>query len=77
MKAKNDGVWLSTKEAAAELGIELRTAYGLINSGSLKARKFGRVIRIRRVDLEEFLELSVIEPGGLAHLVPPAKGGES
>ena len=37
--------WLGTKEAAARLGITLRSLYRFIDEGDLAAYKFGRVIR--------------------------------
>lgn len=62
--------WLSTKDAAAALGITARTLYRFINQGVLPAYRFGRVIRVKRVDVDAFIEQSRIEPGTLDHLSP-------
>lgn len=64
--------WLSTADAAASLGITTRTLYRFINNGDLPAYRFGRVIRVKRVDVEAFIEASRIEPGTLDHLSPDA-----
>ncbi len=62
--------WLSTADAAKSLGITTRTLYRFINQGDLAAYRFGRVIRVKRVDVEAFIEQSRIEPGTLDHLSP-------
>ena len=62
--------WLSTKEAAAYLGINLRTLYRFIDEGELPAYKFGRVIRLRQEELDCFIEQARILPGTLDHLYP-------
>lgn len=62
--------WLSTADAADALGITPRTLYRFINQGDLPAYRFGRVIRVKRVDVEAFIEASRIEPGTLDHLSP-------
>lgn len=66
--------WLSTKEAAAQLGVTLRSLYRFIDEGDLVAYKFGRVIRLQQRDVERFIEASRIEPGSLEHLYPEVKG---
>ncbi len=63
--------WYSTDEAAEDLGISQRTVYNLINTGQLTGRRIGRVIRIRREDLDDYLQRAVIDPGDLDHLIPP------
>jgi excisionase family DNA binding protein len=65
--------WLSTKEAAEQLGITLRSLYRFIDEGDLVAYKFGRVIRIQQADLESFIAASRIAPGSLDHLYPEVK----
>lgn len=66
--------WLSTKEASQLLGVNLRTLYRFIDEGELPAYKFGRVIRLREPDVEQFVESSRIVPGSLEHLYPePAR----
>lgn len=62
--------WLSTADAAKALGITPRTLYRFINQGDLPAYRFGRVIRVKRVDVDAFIESSRIEPGTLDHLSP-------
>ena len=66
--ARND--WLGTKQAAVHLGINMRTLYRLIDAGEIAAYKFGRVIRLRRCDLENYIQQSRIQPGTLDHLYP-------
>jgi len=62
--------WLSTKEAAEMLGVTARTVYRFIDEGNLPAYKFGRVIRVKAVDLEDFVEGCRVEPGSISHLYP-------
>ena len=62
--------WLSTADAAKALGITPRTLYRFINQGDLPAYRFGRVIRVKRVDVDAFIESSRIAPGTLDHLSP-------
>ena len=66
--------WLGTKEAAAQLGITLRSLYRFIDEGELAAYKFGRVIRLKEEDVERYIESCRIAPGQLEHLYPPLKG---
>ena len=42
--------------------------------GGLAAYRFGRVIRIKATDVDNFIEASRIEPGTLEHLYPEAAG---
>jgi len=65
--------WLSTKEAAARLGVTLRSLYRFIDEGDLAAYRFGRVIRLKEVDVDGYIESCRIEPGALEHLHPPRK----
>jgi excisionase family DNA binding protein len=60
--------WLSTRQAAAYLGITPRTVYKLIDTDQLRAYRFGRVIRIRGSDLDTFIDGARIQPGTLRHL---------
>ena len=64
--------WMNTQEAAAHLGITVRTLYRAIDEGKLTAYRMGRVIRIQKPDLDSFLEDSRIQPGELVHLYPEA-----
>ena len=53
---KNDETeWLSTQEAARRLGITPRTLYRFIDHGELPAYRFGRVIRLRGHEVDEFI----------------------
>ena len=65
--------WLSTAEAAQQLGITTATLYRLIDNGSIVAYRFGRVIRLKLPDVESFIERSRIKPGELSHLPPDEK----
>lgn len=47
--------WLSTAEAVRYLGITPRTLYRFIDSGLLPATRFGRLVRVRRSDLDALL----------------------
>lgn len=69
--------WLSTADAAKSLGITPRTLYRFINQGDLPAYRFGRVIRVKRVDIEAFVESSRIEPGTLDHLSPDSNSADA
>lgn len=60
--------WLSTAEAAAQLGITPRTLYRFIDEGQLPAYRFGRVIRLKASEVDAFIDLCRIEPGTLDHL---------
>ena len=73
----DEAAWLSTKEAAARLGITLRSLYRFIDEGDLAAYKFGRVIRLRQEDVSRYIETCRIQPGQLEHLYPPPKGGDT
>ena len=60
--------WLSTREAARQLGITTRTLYRLIDSGQVPAYKFGRVIRLQEDEVDAFIDQARIAPGDLEHL---------
>ena len=72
MAEDEDLEWLSTKAAARRLGITPRTLYRFVNDGDLVAYKFGRVIRLKKGDVDAFIETCRIEPGTLEHLSPDA-----
>ena len=64
--------WFGAPAAAQHVGLYLTTLYKLIDEGDLPAYKIGRVrIRIRRVDLDDSLDRSRIQPGDLVHLYGP------
>jgi len=73
----DEPTWLSTKDAAARLGITLRSLYRFIDEGDLAAYKFGRVIRLKNDDVTRYIEACRIRPGQLEHLYPPVKGGDT
>lgn len=60
--------WLSTADAADAIGVTPRTLYRFIDTGQVPAYRFGRVIRVKRSDVDAFVEGSRIEPGTLGHL---------
>ena len=68
--------WLGAPGVAKKLGVTLRTVYVIIDSGALPAYKFGRVIRIRRADVDVFIERVRVKPGELRHLYPPGEFGD-
>ena len=73
MPTDGDIRWMSTQEAAARLGVTVRTLYRLIVEGQLPAYKLGRVIRLQAEEVDAFIEASRIQPGSLEHLYPESK----
>lgn len=70
--------WLSTAEAASRLGITARTLYRFIDEGQLPAYRFGRVIRLRVAEVDDFIDTCRIEPGSLDHLyADPGQSSDS
>ena len=57
------------------IGVTISTLYRYINRGDLIAYRFGRVIRIKTVDMERFINSSRIEPGSIGHLHPERREG--
>lgn len=45
------------------LGVGMRTVNEFLDQGLIPAYKLGRVIRMKRADLDAFLEANRIEPG--------------
>jgi excisionase family DNA binding protein len=66
----DDVQWMSTAEAARRLGITPRTLYRFIDEGQLPAYRFGRVIRLKKAEVDSFIDTCRIEPGTLEHLYP-------
>ena len=64
--------WLSTADAAKRVGITPRTLYRFIDNGEVPAYRFGRVIRLKESEVDDFIESCRIEPGTLEHLYPDA-----
>jgi excisionase family DNA binding protein len=58
-------VWLNTAETAKRLGVTPRTLYRFIDEGQIPAYRFGRVIRLKETEVDEFIESCRIQPGGL------------
>lgn len=75
--ADGEILWLSTQEAARRLGITTRTLYRFVDEGSLPAYKMGRVFRLKREDVDAFIERSRVTPGTLEHLYPERKTASS
>ncbi len=68
--------WVGAPALARELGIMLRTLYKILDSGELPSYKLGRVIRIKRSDVEAYLESVKVRPGDLAHLYGPGENDQ-
>lgn len=60
--------------AADRLGITSRTLYRFIDEGQLPAFKFGRVIRLKKADVDAYIESCRVEPGSMSHLYPETSG---
>ena len=54
--------WLSVEDISKELGVHVDTVRGWIRERKLRATRLGRDYRIRRVDLDKFLDDRTIEP---------------
>ena len=65
MSSSSDIVWLNTAETARRLGVTPRTLYRFIDEGQLPAYRFGRVIRLKETEVEEFIDQCRITPGSL------------
>ena len=68
--------WMGAPAVAKHLGIGLVTLYRILDQGDLAAYKFGRVIRLKRVDVDAYLERCRVQPGSLGHLYPPGEDGD-
>jgi len=51
-----DNYLMTIKEASKALGIGRSTLYGLVMSGDIKSIKIGSCRRIKRADLEAYVE---------------------
>ena len=67
--------WFGAPAAARYLGLYLTTLYRLINAGDLPAYQIGRVIRLRRVEVDAYIERSRVQPRDLHHLYPASHQG--
>ena len=74
--AKDD--WILAPRAAELLGVALHTVYALIDKGELGAEvtrptdrpRQRRSIRLRRQDVDDYIERARVKPGELRHLHP-------
>jgi len=64
--------WLNTAKAAERLGVTPRTLYRFIDDGQLPAYRFGRVIRLKESEVDDFIERCRIAPGTLDVAHPPS-----
>ena len=55
---RSPGRFLSGSDLAAELGVVDRTIRRLIDDGSLRAHRFGRLVRIDREDADAYIAVS-------------------
>jgi excisionase family DNA binding protein len=63
--ARPSALALRGSEAASMLGISSRKLWALTNSGEIPAVRFGRSVRYRPVDLQEWLDRHLSSgPGG-------------
>jgi excisionase family DNA binding protein len=72
--------WLSVQEAADACGMAYRTMPAKVRRGELPAEKPGKEWRVRRTDVEAFIERSRVQPGQLASAlrrIPPRRQGDS
>jgi excisionase family DNA binding protein len=76
MSAVEDLRWMSTRQAAAYLGITPRTLYRLIDSGQVPAYRFGRVFRLQGREIDAFIDSARIQPGDLRHLYDADEGSD-
>jgi len=47
---------VSVEQAAKIVGVSRSYMYQLVNTGKMKSRKVGKLIKIRTADLEEFID---------------------
>jgi excisionase family DNA binding protein len=48
--------WVRTTAAAEMLGVPRHTLYKMLNEGQIVGYRFGRLIRLRRSDVQRFQE---------------------
>lgn len=72
--ASDEIEWLSTAAAAKRLGVTTRTLYRFVDEDDLPAYRFGRVIRLKKADVDAYIESCRIAPGSLEHLYPEPAG---
>jgi excisionase family DNA binding protein len=58
--------WLTTVQAAKWLGVGQKSVLKLVNDGRIRGYRVGdRTIRLRKSDIDAYLEQSIVEPGSL------------
>ena len=62
--------WMGTREASTHLGVALRTVYRLIDEGDVPAYRLGRVVRLRRREVDACAERRCLRAAGPS----PAEG---
>lgn len=63
MEARQEKEWFTTDELIRWLGLGRTKTYELLRSGEIPSYKIGRVRRIRRQDVEDWLERHRYRPG--------------
>jgi len=63
--------YLTIQDVANEMGVEYKTVYRLVTSGKLPSFRVGRVYRIRRQDLDRYIEEQIY--GGDVRATPDEK----
>lgn len=79
--AESSDEWMTVPAVAKRLGLQLHTVYALVDSGELAGEitvppgpKRRRSVRIRRREVEDYIERARIRPGELGHRVPSRLG---
>ncbi len=57
--------WVGVPEAARLLGVRPSLVYNLIRRGELPAYRFGGSWRLKRIDVQVFIQLHRVRPGSL------------
>jgi hypothetical protein len=67
--------WLFEKDVADALSLHSRSAWAIVGWGDLPSERDdsapGRPYRVRRADVDRFIERSRVKPRQLSHLQPP------
>lgn len=58
--------YLTIQDVANEMGVEYKTVYRLVTSGAIPSFRVGRVYRIRRQDLNHYIEKQIYSGGARA-----------
>ena len=67
--------WLSIADVCKILGVGNRTLYRMIDQELVPAYKMGRVLRLRREEVDAFIANSAVKRGDLRHLYPDTSRG--